>query len=75
MIKNIFIKQEANDYSGDDMSKFKSNLIDKLEGYDHQEILAKIQSTYMDLKEIVQKDIQNLIVKNDKQLKLAQRFS
>ena len=50
MIKNIFVKHEIKDYSGDDMGKFKNNLIEKHEGYDSKEILTKIEFTYLDLK-------------------------
>ena len=39
MIKNIFVKRQIKDYRGDDMDKFKSNLISKLEGFDNKEIL------------------------------------
>ena len=53
MIKNIFVKHESKDYSGDDMGKFKGNLIDKLEGFDNKKVLAKIESTYLDLKKII----------------------
>ena len=50
MIKSIFFKHDTKDYSGDDMGKFKNHLIDRHEGYDSKEILAKIESTYLDLK-------------------------
>ena len=36
MIKNIFVKQQIKDYNGDDMEKFKSNLIHKQEGFNNK---------------------------------------
>ena len=53
MIKNIFVKHETKGYSGKDMSKLQSNLVDKLESFDSKKILAKIESTYLDLKRII----------------------
>ena len=53
MIKNIFVKHDTQDYSGYDMSKFKSNLIDKLEDYDNKEMLTQIESIYLNLKKII----------------------
>ena len=53
MIKNIFVKHETKGYCGHDMGILKCNLIDKLEGFDNKEILAKIESTYINLKKII----------------------
>ena len=53
MIKNIFVKNETKGYCGHDMGILQCNLINKLEGFDNKEILAKIESTYINLKKII----------------------
>ena len=71
MINNIFVKHETKDYTGDDMRKFKNNLIGKLECFDSKESLAKIESTYLNLKKIIEKDFRSLSITNITDVQLA----
>ena len=66
MIKNIFVKNETKGYCGHDMGILQCNLINKLEGFDNKETLAKIESTYLNLKKVIQNDFRSLTMINTK---------